>query len=76
MKTIARGVVKAPMISIESQYSLDLVTTDFLKVDQGIGNILVITDHFTIAIGCINVQLTRARCGHIIIRLDNHAFCI
>ena len=71
--------MKAPMISIESQYPLDLVTTDFLKVDQckgGIGNILVITDHFTIANGCINVQLTRARCGHIIIRLDNHAFCI
>ena len=39
------SVVKAPMISIESRYPLDLVTSDFLKVDQckgGIGNILVI----------------------------------
>ena len=38
------------MISIQSKYPLDLVTTDFLKVDQckgGIGNILVITDHCT-----------------------------
>jgi len=38
------------VISIQSKYPLDLVTTDFLKVDQcqgGIGNILVITDHCT-----------------------------
>jgi len=44
------NVSRAPMISIESGFPLDLVTTDFLKVDQcrgGIGNILVITDHYT-----------------------------
>jgi len=44
------NVSRAPMISIQSNYPLDLVTTEFLKVDQckgGIGNILVITDHFT-----------------------------
>ncbi|KAH3851362.1 hypothetical protein DPMN_093842 [Dreissena polymorpha] len=42
--------IKAPLVNIQSSYPLELVCTDFLKVDEckgGIGNVLVITDHFT-----------------------------
>ena len=49
MYTITRDVLlKAPMISNESRYPLDLITTGFLNDDQckgGIGNILVSTYH-------------------------------
>ena len=44
------NVSKAPMVSIESSYPLERVCMDFLTCDpcQGnIGNILVITDHYT-----------------------------
>lgn len=40
----------SPMVNIKSNYPLELVCTDFLKVDEcrgGVRNILVITDHFT-----------------------------
>lgn len=42
--------VRAPLVSIKSSFPLELVSTEFLKVDAcsgGIRNILVITDHFT-----------------------------
>lgn len=41
---------RAPLVSIQTSYPLELVSTDFLKVDTckgGIENILVVTDHFT-----------------------------
>lgn len=40
----------SPLVSIKSSYPLEIVSTDFLTVDQckgGIKNVLVITDHFT-----------------------------
>lgn len=42
--------VRAPLVIIKSTYPLELVSTDFLKVDGCTGdirNILVITDHIT-----------------------------
>ena len=42
--------IRSPLVNITSRYPLELVCTDFLKVDAckgGIQNILVITDHFT-----------------------------
>ncbi|KAL4233166.1 hypothetical protein ACF0H5_007851 [Mactra antiquata] len=40
---------RAPLVNISSAYPLDLVCMDYLTLEpsRGIGNILVITDHFT-----------------------------
>jgi len=40
---------RAPMVSIHTKYPLELVCMDYLSLEpaHGIGNILIITDHFT-----------------------------
>lgn len=50
LRTKSSTAARAPLVNIQESYPLELVSTDFLKVDDcscGIRNILVITDHFT-----------------------------
>jgi len=49
LKRKAKRVERAPLISVTTTYPLELVCCDYLTLEpsRGVGNILVVTDHYT-----------------------------
>ena len=44
-----RGIERAPLVNVTTTYPLELVCFDYLSLEpsKGVGNVLVITDHYT-----------------------------